>query len=90
MVESAKDGSMERLLTASLGENDYQFGPSPQCFSGTSTVETEQGKIPIGNLKLGDNVLTYTPGKGGHFTEVIKTDESLQNYGSPVSWLAGS
>jgi len=26
MVESAKDGSMERLLTASLGENDYQWG----------------------------------------------------------------
>merc|ERR1712179_404715 len=71
MVESAKDGSMERLLTASLGENDYQIVSPPQCFSGTSTVETEQGKIPIGNLKLGDNVFTYTPGKGGHYTEFL-------------------
>ena len=44
------------------------FGRS--CFSGTSTVETERGTIPIGNLRLGDNVLTYTPGKGGHYTEV--------------------
>merc|ERR1712212_1154350 len=78
MVESAKDGSMERLLTASLGD-DYQSPPnpnpgpfpSPKCFSGTSTVETERGKIPIGNLKLGDNVLTYTPGKGGHYTEFL-------------------
>jgi len=45
-------------------------GP-PGCFSGTSTVETERGKIWIGNLRLGDNVLTYTPGKGGHFTEFL-------------------
>ena len=41
------------------------------CFSGSSTVETERGKIPIGNLRLGDNVLTYTHGKGVHYTEVI-------------------
>ena len=90
MVESAKDGSMERLLTASLGENDYQIVSPPQCFSGTSTVETEQGKIPIGNLKLGDNVLTYTPGKGVHYTEVIQNRLILQKYRFPVSWLAGS
>ena len=42
------------------------------CFSGSSTVETEErGNIPIGNLRLGDNVLTYTHGKGVHYTEVI-------------------
>jgi len=45
--------------------------PFISCFSGTSTVETERGKISIGNLRLGDNVLTYTPGKGGHFTEFL-------------------
>jgi len=42
------------------------------CFSGSSTVETEErGKIPIGNLRLGDNVLTYTHGKGVHYTEFL-------------------
>ena len=40
------------------------------CFSGISTVETPRGKIPIGDLRLGDNVLTYTPEKGTHYTEV--------------------
>ena len=41
-----------------------------KCFSGTSTVQTERGKIPMGNLRLGDNVLTYTHGTGDHYTEV--------------------
>merc|ERR1712179_234752 len=42
------------------------------CFSGSSTVETEErGNIPIGNLRLGDNVLTSTHGKGVHYTEFL-------------------
>ena len=47
------------------------------CFSGSSTVESEErGNIPIGNLRLGDNVLTYTHGKGVHYTEVCITDKN--------------
>jgi len=46
--------------------------PPVFCFSGSSTVETEErGNIPIGNLRLGDNVLTYTHGKGVHYTEFL-------------------
>ena len=33
-------------------------------------LRQKKGKIPIGDLRLGDNVLTYTPEKGAHYTEV--------------------
>ena len=50
----------------------FESDNSGGCFSGSSTVETEErGNIPIGNLRLGDNVLTSTHGKGVHYTEVI-------------------
>ena len=75
MVKSAKDGSMEKLFG---GDDYYAIGANWKpgggggccCFSGSSTVETERGKIAIGNLRLGDNVLTLTPGTGAHYTEV--------------------
>ena len=81
MVESAKDGSMEKLFAGGK-ESVFPYilcDPRPcvcvltdtcGCFSGISTVETKRGKIPIGDLRLGDNVLTYTPEKGAHYTEV--------------------
>ena len=59
------DGIFESGSLSSTGKKGW-------CFSGSSTVETEErGNIPIGNLRLGDNVLTYTHGKGVHYTEVI-------------------
>ena len=76
MVESAKDGSMEKLFAGGKESIPpltlpYICDPGPcTCFSGISTVETKRGKIPIGDLRLGDNVLTYTPEKGTHYTEV--------------------
>ena len=62
MVESAKDGSMEKLFS---GDKEFIQWIIPacllavdcSCFSGISTVETPRGKIPIGDLRLGDNVL---------------------------------
>jgi len=76
MVKSAKDGSMEKLFG---GDDYYAIGANWKpgggggccCFSGSSTVETERGKIAIGNLRLGDNVLTLTPGTGAHYTEFL-------------------
>ena len=78
MVQSAKDGSIAFILDNYSG-NDYfaigaRWGAGKKggwCFSGSSTVETERGKIAIGDLRLGDNVLTLTPGTGAHYTEVI-------------------
>ena len=79
MMESAKDGSMEKLFAGgkeSVNPCDWPSkvpcGPvgGGVCFSGISSVETPRGKIPIGDLRLGDNVLTYTPEKGAHYTEV--------------------
>ena len=40
------------------------------CFAGSSTVETQRGNIQIGNLLLGDSILTSSIGKGIKFTEV--------------------
>ena len=79
MVQSAKDGSIAFILDNYSG-NDYfaigaRWGAGKKggwCFSGSSTVETERGKIAIGDLRLGDNVLTLTPGTGAHYTEVIR------------------
>merc|ERR1719370_228726 len=41
------------------------------CFSGSSTVKTRRGNLPIGNLQLGDDVLTFTSEKGAHYTEFL-------------------
>ena len=81
MVESAKDGSMGKLFAgdkeiapliaaALITAGSHIIAAIIECFSGISTVETPRGKIPIGDLRLGDNVLTYTPEKGAHYTEV--------------------
>ena len=61
------DESGWKWISEGIFESDQN-----SCFSGSSTVQTEErGNIPIGNLRLGDNVLTYTHGKGVHYTEVI-------------------
>ena len=93
MVQSAKDGSIASILDNYGGEDYTQIGSL--CFSGSSTVETERGKIAIGDLRLGDNVLTLTPGTGAHYTEVIIFMALCKHpqvpFGSkhPFSFLAG-
>jgi len=83
MKESAKDGSMLKLFTGgkespalAMGCDFYECcgchnGCGCGCFSGTSRVKTERREIPIGKLRLGDKVLTYTPEKGAHYTEFL-------------------
>ena len=51
------------------GEGSCQGGGGG-CFAGSSTVETQRGNIQIGNLLLGDSILTSSIGKGIKFTEV--------------------
>jgi len=41
------------------------------CFSSSSTVQTPSGVIAIQNLRLNDSVLTFTPGVGAHYTEML-------------------
>jgi len=55
-------------LGATALENSEKGGG---CFSSSSTVQTPSGVIAIKDLMLNDSVLTFTPGLGAHYTEML-------------------
>ena len=66
MRAKAKDGTLKEAFN---DEECIIFFCFP-CFSGSSTVRSQRGELPIRDLKLGDFILTQSPGKESHFTEV--------------------
>jgi len=63
--DAAKDGTLvDKILFTCVAVNCG-------CFSGSSSVRTLRGTIPVSDLKLGDFVQTQTPGQAAHFTEFL-------------------